>query len=250
MTKLLPFIFFMAISPWLYADDEYSDEVFTAVVFMYWCEYKKVPISLDDLSKVTDVNSNDPRITLNLEEWLKSAKFHTKGEELSITRIREWSSQDGSKHKNTSTAISNCSSHKVVRSEPCGKGEISKPTCVPLPQEVRMCRIQLEILPKDISQGLKILLDINDRDLKAEDFDNIRQFMRQVIAKARECESEDRAIYKGSKPDYWTISSSISSLRRQIDAAARALEIGAYHTPHFHNTYWRKYAAEFNSKYK
>ena len=57
------------------ADDAYSNVVFTAVANNYWCVYGKVPRTLEDFAKVTDINDEDPRITLDPTEWLKSVKI-------------------------------------------------------------------------------------------------------------------------------------------------------------------------------
>ena len=75
MRNACPFLLVAVMSFGVVADDDYSDIVFTAVAFMYWCTYHEVPRSVEDFAKVTDMDHADPRITLDPNKWLKSVQF-------------------------------------------------------------------------------------------------------------------------------------------------------------------------------
>lgn len=60
-------------------DDDYSDMVYTATSFMYWCKYKEIPKSVTDFAKVTDVNDPNPKLTLTPDEWFKTVKIKVEG---------------------------------------------------------------------------------------------------------------------------------------------------------------------------
>ena len=85
------------------ADDDYSDMVYTATSFMYWCKYKEIPKSVNDFAKVTDINDPDPKLTLTPEEWFKAVHFEVEGDNLKIIHKSE---------ESLSTSVSNCESHK------------------------------------------------------------------------------------------------------------------------------------------
>jgi hypothetical protein len=97
------------------AHDQYSDVVFTAAVFMYWCTYGELPGSFSDLAKVTDIDSKDTRLTLDPDEWFDSIEFQIEGRQLRITRSVE-TTQDGRTVTRTqSSSTSDCDS---FRSQP------------------------------------------------------------------------------------------------------------------------------------
>lgn len=110
---LLPIVSWFVISP-IFANDTYSNMVYTASSFMYWCEFKEVPESSDDLAKVTNINEPNQQITISPETWFSSVKMNVKGEELQVIRTSE---------NGKSTSTSNCGSFEI---KPKGSDTIDK----------------------------------------------------------------------------------------------------------------------------
>jgi hypothetical protein len=107
MKIILLFILGLTFSNSVFADDEYSNMVYTGAVFMYWCNYLDVPKSVKDLAKVTNVNDPNPKLTLPIEKWMQSVQFKVVGKEL---KIIQKSDTNGS--VKSSEATSNCDSFK------------------------------------------------------------------------------------------------------------------------------------------
>jgi hypothetical protein len=72
-------------------DDSYSHVVFMAVANSYWCRFGTPPRSLADFAKVTDINDDDPRITLDPERWLRAVEIVGVDEfTIRVERIRQY----------------------------------------------------------------------------------------------------------------------------------------------------------------
>ncbi len=67
------------------ADDSYSHVVYSAVAAHYWCKYRKIPTSVADFAKVTNITDPDPRITLDPKKWFSIVKMEGDGDVLKIT---------------------------------------------------------------------------------------------------------------------------------------------------------------------
>jgi len=59
--------------------------VYSAVAAHYWCKYRKIPTSVADFAKVTNINDPDPRITLDPKKWFSIVKMEGDGDALKIT---------------------------------------------------------------------------------------------------------------------------------------------------------------------
>ena len=96
------------------ADDRYTDTIYTAAVFSYWCEYKKLPKSNEQLTEIekgylvdTEANTN---LELDYETWLEAVSYNIDGNELTL--IKQSRVVTGSKFQSTVTSQSksNCGS--------------------------------------------------------------------------------------------------------------------------------------------
>jgi len=118
MKRILILIIVVICASSANADDDYSDMVYTATSFMYWCKYKEVPKSVNDFAKVTDVNDPNPKLTLAPDKWFKTVQFKVEGEKLKVIRISEMTENGVTTTKSTSTSTSNCESHKIITKQP------------------------------------------------------------------------------------------------------------------------------------
>ena len=59
----------------VYADDEYTDNIYSSVTILYWCLYKDIPKNKSDISKVTDIDEPNKNITMDFDEWLKTLNY-------------------------------------------------------------------------------------------------------------------------------------------------------------------------------
>ena len=100
------------------ADDDYSDMVYTATSFLYWCKYKEVPASLEDFAKVTDINDPNEKLTLDPEVWFGTVVFRVEGDNLKVIRATEAIQNGKTVTTTTSTSVSDCESHKIITKQP------------------------------------------------------------------------------------------------------------------------------------
>lgn len=118
MKQTLLLAVFCVMSGPVFADDDYSHIVYTATAFKYWCTYSKVPNNIEDFAKVTNVNHNDPRITLGVNDWFKSVQFEIQGSNVKITRRTEEIKNGRVQTAHVSTATSDCGSFKPPLKQP------------------------------------------------------------------------------------------------------------------------------------
>jgi len=71
-----------------------QDLGFSVPVKLYWCTYKKIPKSIDDLSKVTDIKNVDQRVIKELKLWLEKVDIKGDGDEIIITYTKPHPSGD------------------------------------------------------------------------------------------------------------------------------------------------------------
>ena len=114
MKRLSPILLCLALSWPVEADDRYSDVVFTAAAFMYWCTYRELPERFADLAKVTDIESQDTRLTLNPEEWFNSIEFQVEGSQLRITRSVAVTQDGRTVTRTKSSSTSDCDSFRSL----------------------------------------------------------------------------------------------------------------------------------------
>jgi len=90
----------LSINP-VVADEEYTDMVYTSVTLLYWCVYKEVPKNEIDISKVTNLDEPNNKITVGFNKWLKTVSYTIDGDEMIIT-------------KGTTTSKSDCASVQMI----------------------------------------------------------------------------------------------------------------------------------------
>lgn len=118
MKRIALFAVFCVLPGPVLADDDYSHIVYTATAFKYWCTYSRAPKNIDDFAKVTDVNHNDPRITMGVDEWFKSVQLEVQGSNLKITKRTEVIKNGRVQTATTSTSTSDCGSFKPPLKQP------------------------------------------------------------------------------------------------------------------------------------
>lgn len=110
MKVIILFLASFILSTNLLANDEYSDMAYTGAIFLYWCTYHEIPQNVVDLAKVTNVNDQNPKLTLPLEKWLKTLQFKIVGRKLQVLRKVERSGVE-----TTVKSTSNCESMEVIK---------------------------------------------------------------------------------------------------------------------------------------
>ncbi|MEJ2142842.1 MAG: hypothetical protein P8Y24_10905 [Gammaproteobacteria bacterium] len=66
------------------ADDRFTENIYTSVTLLYWCTYKKVPVNKEDIAKVAEIDFSNPKITIDLDEWLSLLSYEINGDVLTI----------------------------------------------------------------------------------------------------------------------------------------------------------------------
>lgn len=94
-------IFILSLGP-VAADEEYTDMIYTSVTLLYWCIYKDVPKNKKEISKVTNIDEPNDKITIEFDEWLRSLSYKIDGKVMTIT-------------KGQSTSTSNCDSVEIIK---------------------------------------------------------------------------------------------------------------------------------------
>lgn len=74
---------FLITSP-VTADDYKTSKLYTSVTLLYWCTYKEMPTSKEDILTVTDIDFSSQEITLDYYDWLMSLSYEIEDGELSI----------------------------------------------------------------------------------------------------------------------------------------------------------------------
>ena len=110
-------IFMLSFSSAL-ADDKYTNNIYTSYTLLYWCTYKEVPTSKDDIAKVTNVDYPDEDITIDLDDWLKSLSYEINGDVMTIIKESTVLTDRNYQTTLTSTSSSNCNSIEVINNQP------------------------------------------------------------------------------------------------------------------------------------
>ena len=93
-------IFILSLSP-AAADEEYTDMIYTSVTLLYWCLYNDVPKNKKEISKVTNLDEPNSKITIGFDEWRKNLSYKINDDVMIIT-------------KGNTTSKSNCASVEVI----------------------------------------------------------------------------------------------------------------------------------------
>ena len=94
-------IFILSQGP-VVANEEYTDMIYTSVTLLYWCIYKDVPRNKKEISKVTNPDKPDNKITIEFDEWLRSLSYKIDGDVMTITNGQ-------------TTSTSNCDSVEIIK---------------------------------------------------------------------------------------------------------------------------------------
>ena len=84
MKYLNALLIFLLVTTTVSADDYHTRKVYTSVTLLYWCTYKEMPTSKEDILTVTDIDFSSPKLTLDYYDWLMSLSYEIEDGELSI----------------------------------------------------------------------------------------------------------------------------------------------------------------------
>ena len=97
--------------------DDHTKDMYISATLLYWCTYKEVPASKDEIAKVTNIFDSEPDITQDLDDWLKSFSYEINGDVMTI--IEESKTFVGRNNKITQSikSSSNCHLQKLQLKE-------------------------------------------------------------------------------------------------------------------------------------
>ena len=90
------------------ADDEYIKDMYISATLLYWCTYKEVPTSKDEIAKVTNIFDSEPDIATGLDDWLKSFSYEMNDDVMTIIEKSKTFVGRNNKITQTVKSSSNC----------------------------------------------------------------------------------------------------------------------------------------------
>ena len=84
MKYLSIFIIFILSLSTVFASELYTNKIYTSVTLLYWCTYKEMPSSKEDIAKIADISGTNSKLKIDFDEWLESVSYEINGDELSI----------------------------------------------------------------------------------------------------------------------------------------------------------------------
>lgn len=101
------FVFMLSFSSGI-ADDDYTNDMYISVTLLYWCTYKEVPSSKEEIAKVVDIYDSEQDLTMDLDDWLKSLSYEINGDEMTIIEKSKTFAGRNSQMTQTVKSSSNC----------------------------------------------------------------------------------------------------------------------------------------------
>lgn len=115
MKYLNVLLIFLLTTSTVSADDYYTWKVYTSVTLLYWCTYKKMPTSKEDILTVTDIDFTSPKMTQDYYDWLMSLSYEIEDGELSIITESKAISDGTNNSTLVSKSSTNCDALKWRR---------------------------------------------------------------------------------------------------------------------------------------
>ena len=98
-----------------FADDDYTNNLYTSATLSYWCAYKELPSSKEEIAKVTKIKDHDANITIDFEDWLKTLSYEINGDVLTIIRKSRSMAKQNSQVTVTTKSSSNCGLAEILK---------------------------------------------------------------------------------------------------------------------------------------
>ncbi|MGD8525797.1 MAG: hypothetical protein PVJ63_06085 [Thioalkalispiraceae bacterium] len=95
-----------------FAINDYERNLYVSATFLYWCTYKQVPTSQQDVARVTDVMDANPNLIMGYNDWLDALSYEINDGELTLIN-KSSVFHDGRNHSTlTSQTSTNCAAMK------------------------------------------------------------------------------------------------------------------------------------------